>query len=100
MDHEHHEPNGRRRRAGIALSLAAAAIIGGVGISVAPAAENEHKVTLCHATDSRTNPYVAITVDYHAVVQGGHGGHDGPRFSPDLAAGTKWGDIIPSFDFG
>lgn len=60
----------------------------------------EHKVTLCHATDSRTNPYVQITVDFDAVIHEGHGSHVGPVFSPDLPKHTKWGDIIPPFDFG
>jgi hypothetical protein len=51
------------------------------------------KVTLCHATSSRTNPYVTVTVDKSAVLSGGHGTHRGPLFP---AAG--WGDIIPPFD--
>ena len=56
-------------------------------------------MTLCHATDSYTNPYVSVTVDFNAVVLGGHGGHDGPVFDPQVQ-GRKWGDIIPAFDFG
>lgn len=45
-----------------------------------PERPTEHKVTLCHATGSATNPYVLITVDYHAL---GHG-HTAAK-----------GDIIP-----
>jgi hypothetical protein len=34
------------------------------------------KVTLCHATGSRTNPYVLITVSVNATSGNGHGRHD------------------------
>lgn len=57
------------------------------------------KVTLCHRTRSKTNPYVEITVDKNAVLnqkkgkEEGHGIHTGPIF-PDAG----WGDIIPAFD--
>jgi hypothetical protein len=73
---------------------------------IAPSAANatkpdpEHKVTLCHATDSYSNPYVEITVDVASVLHNGHDGHDGPVFYPAIPKHTKWGDIIPPFDFG
>ncbi len=60
----------------------------------------EHKVTLCHATHSESNPYVTITVDYHSIIQAGHGDHAGPIYSAELPKHTAWGDIIPPFDFG
>jgi hypothetical protein len=76
-------------------------------MAVAPLGANatqgtpEHKVTLCHATDSYTNPYVEITVDVASVIKNhGHGNHDGPVFYPTIPKHTKWGDIIPPFDFG
>jgi hypothetical protein len=71
-----------------------------LGATTVARASDEHRVTLCHATDSTTNPYVSITVDYHAVINGGHGNHEGPVFSADLPDHTKWGDIIPPFDLG
>jgi hypothetical protein len=73
---------------------------------IAPTAANatkpnpEHKVTLCHATNSYSNPYVEINVDVASVLHNGHDGHDGPVFYPDIPKHTKWGDIIPPFDFG
>jgi hypothetical protein len=60
----------------------------------------EHKVTLCHATDGYSNPYVRITVDVASVLHHGHDGHNGPVFYPAIPKHTKWGDIIPPFDFG
>jgi hypothetical protein len=66
--------------------------------------EKKEKITLCHATDSRKNPYVMITVAVSAAdgIAGnsGHkpdhfGEHTGPIFSPDLEKHVKWGDIIP-----
>jgi hypothetical protein len=61
-----------------------------------------HKVTLCHRTDSNTNPYVQITVDVAAGgLKGGHEDHTGPIWNPTLKAShVKWGDIIPAFTYG
>ncbi|HTK39807.1 MAG TPA: hypothetical protein VL362_02990 [Patescibacteria group bacterium] len=62
----------------------------------------EHRYTLCHATNSATNPYVKITVDYDSIVKHhGHGGHDGTiatsvAVAQSLKADkTSWGDVIP-----
>lgn len=59
------------------------------------------KVTLCHRTNSETNPYVRITVSINSVVKGhGHDGHGGPIFQAGMkSAKQKWGDIIPSFTY-
>lgn len=48
----------------------------------------DHKVTICHATASRSNPYVIITVDVASIV--GDSGHG--------SSGVNEGDIIPAFD--
>jgi len=63
----------------------------------------EHKVTICHRTNSNTNPYVLITVD---IASSGHlkGGHDtqheGPVWDPTLKAKhLEWGDIIPPYAY-
>lgn len=73
-------------------------------------ATGNHKVTICHRTDSATNPYVRITVDDDAVdgaasTHGNHadhyGEHKGPiAYSESYAQSLKnshieWGDIIP-----
>jgi hypothetical protein len=65
---------------------------------------SELKVTLCHATDSDTNPYVVITVSINSVADAtgvnGHGTHTGPIWYSDIPKHTQWGDIIPSFSYG
>jgi hypothetical protein len=89
----------RRRAPLVMAAIGATALVGGVAsISSAAAGPAEHKVTLCHATASRTNPYVEIRVDYHSIIKSGHGGHDGPVFAPDVEG--PWGDVIPAFDLG
>ena len=70
-----------------------------------------HQVTICHRTNSVTNPYVIITVD-EASVDGDAGNdngkgdhlleHLGPVFDannppPPPHNGDQWGDIIPPF---
>ena len=63
----------------------------------------DHKVTICHATNSATNPYTKNTVSYKSVVKkAGHNSHqhDGVAVSIDHAeqlkkSGKRWGDIIP-----
>ena len=92
------------------LTLSAVATVATLSLSSVAFATNntnaeasDHKVTVCHATDSATNPYVKITVDTHAVVKAGHGGHDATVIATTTAkaqelkdAHTKWGDVIPA----
>ncbi len=89
-----------QRRAQLLVVLAAGVMtVWGVAlVTSAGAAPENHKVTLCHATASHTNPYVSVTVDHHSIVTRGHGAHEGPVFFPGIE--DKWGDIIPAFDFG
>lgn len=70
-----------------------------------PGNSGPHKHTICHRTRSATNPYVMITVDFHAVdgeIADSHGDHaerhGGPVFDPaTMGNGDAWGDIIPPF---
>jgi hypothetical protein len=92
-------------RALLAASAAAAVVALAVGVLLPLAAnatqpDPDHKVTLCHATQSESNPYSLVTVDVAAVLSGGHGDHTGPVFDPSLTKQDGWGDIIPPFDFG
>jgi LPXTG-motif cell wall-anchored protein len=90
---------------GIGMILAGmlALVLAGFGVSSAGATQPnpEHQVTLCHRTDSYSNPYVEITVDVASVLNTeGHDSHNGPVFYPEIPKHTEWGDIIPAFDFG
>jgi hypothetical protein len=75
----------------LALSgVYAATVLAGGGksaIATITTANNAHnKVTICHATGSKTNPYVVITPDASGVIDG-HYPHQDHR------------DIIPAFDY-
>ena len=78
-------------------------VLAGLGVSSAGATEPnpDHLVTLCHRTDSYSNPYEEFTVDVGSVLgEDGHDSHNGPVFYPEIPKHTEWGDIIPAFDFG
>src|SRR4051794_17211742 len=84
------------RAAGGALAATVIAPwLGGAVASAAPAT----KYTICHATNSESNPYVQITVNESAVDGFGkndHTHHTGQIWAAgDKAAGVVWGDIIP-----
>ncbi len=52
-----------------------------------PGAIDGHKITICHATNSATNPYVVITIDVAAWNPGDDLGH-----SPENHVNSKTGD--------
>lgn len=92
----------------LAIAGTTTAVIGAIAITTSAGSagqpdhggDERHEVPICHATGSRTNPYVRITVDDDAIVKQGHGAHGGALFSADLADHEKWGDVVPPFDFG
>jgi hypothetical protein len=71
------------RMSRIAIS---ALIACGLGAGIAVGANPPSKVTICHATGSRSNPYVVITPSAAGVVNG-HLAHHDQR------------DIVPPFTF-
>jgi hypothetical protein len=46
-----------------------------VGITVTAQASDSHKVLLCHATNSDTNPYELISIDEHGAAGHLNAGH-------------------------
>ena len=85
-------------------ALGALSVLALVGSSLAvgatsASAEIVDSVTICHATNSNSNPYVQITPDVSGVLDG-HADHTGPVWDPTLKAQhITWGDIIPPFDY-
>jgi hypothetical protein len=79
---------GRLAKATVAATVLAATIGGTASMASATKGDPEHRVTICHATASASNPYVMITVDVASIV--GDAGHGN--------SGVNEGDIIPAFD--
>lgn len=56
-------------------------------------------ITICHATDSQSNPYTNPTVDPNSILKNnGHDSHDGVVWYLGIAD-HSWGDIIPPFHY-
>jgi hypothetical protein len=56
----------------------------------------DHKIDICHATSSHTNPYTTNNVDKNSTVQG-HDLHNGPIWYEGITG--NWGDIIPPYAY-
>lgn len=87
-----------------ATVLVFAALIATTGASAVPlgasthAKPGGHPITICHRTDSETNPYVQKTVDASSTAFHGHEGHTGGVWFNGHPKEPKWGDIIPPTD--
>jgi hypothetical protein len=94
------------------LVAAAFVVVAGsmVGVSnVKNASAASDKVTICHRTNSVTNPYTSPSVSFDAATgvlkdngQGDHTSHTGPVWDANTAYptphnGDQWGDIIPPY---
>jgi hypothetical protein len=80
-------PVGRERRRAVALWIAIFATVCAVASISLAGPKSSGKVVVCHATSSKKNPYVRISVDAASITRGGHG-----------RSGVNKGDIIPPFD--
>jgi hypothetical protein len=84
-----------------ATVLASGSLLVAASSSSAVSLDEPH-VTICHRTNSDTNPYVEISPAVSGVLNG-HADQHNDLFvwTPTLKAQhQKWGDIIPAFDFG
>ena len=79
--------------------VAVGAIVGLPAVAYASNGNANGTQTICHATNSNTNPYVLITPNKNGDVDG-HAKHTGPVWNSSLKAQhISWGDIIPPFDY-
>jgi uncharacterized repeat protein (TIGR01451 family) len=98
----------------VSLMALAVALLVGIrpALATQPDSSGEHKVTICHRTNSVTNPYTVNPVDYSSVDgglvhdngNGDHTNHQGPVFDWENPPGPphngdQWGDIIPPFSW-
>ncbi len=80
----------------VAIVVGAGSALAAIGlIGPADAGGRHHAITICHRTNSRTKPYVRVTVDAASTEFAGHERHIGSIWSPARADQSMWGDIIP-----
>ena len=72
----------------IVVAVPVSILAAGATVASATKPDPTHTVTICHATASETNPYVAIVVDVASIVGDSGHGH----------SGVNVGDIIPAFN--
>lgn len=96
-------PQNNARRARVGLLVAAGAAAAGALAFAIPTmtadAATSGKVTLCHRTDSETNPYVRITVAPAGAYNGHYTEHKGTVWTKTHPKEPKWGDVIPPFSY-
>lgn len=78
-------------------SLITGVLFGLIAALANPAAANDHQVTVCHATGSLTNPYVAAhPTKWQVVAPNGHAFHPGD-IVPAFAAGSQGANSWAAF---
>jgi len=81
------------------VALIAASAVSGMPIgAVGHRSTGGDRVTICHRTDSETNPYVRVTVTASSTDVDGHEDHTGSVWFNGHPKEPKWGDIIPPTD--
>jgi hypothetical protein len=80
------------RRAWLAVGGLLGALV--VPIALAGPAYAASKTTICHATNSHSNPYRRISVPQSAL--GRHGNHHGANVVWSSGTTTRWNDVIPN----
>jgi hypothetical protein len=85
-----------KRRGVFAILVAIPGLVGFGAASANATGGYGHKVTLCHATASNSNPYVTVTVDKNSIKYQGHLAHVNGKVWPT----PEWGDIIPAPESG
>lgn len=87
-----------------AVAFALSLPFGTMMLNNTASATKSDKVTICHATNSHTNPYVVIKVNSSSINElknphstNGHGTHEGGVWYKGIAD-HSWGDIIPAFE--
>lgn len=96
------QPKRGRTLRNLAIVAAMATLSTGGAVVFAGSAHSDvvSKVTICHRTNSNSNPYVEITPNVSGVLDGHAKKHQGPVWNPTLKKQhIKWGDIIPAFDY-
>ena len=87
-----------RARSAVLAILAMAAGLALPVVSSAPAQAAATKTTICHATNSHSNPYRRISVAQSAVNR--HGNHHGGGAVWSSGITTRWDDIVPDATAG
>ncbi|MBT8197705.1 MAG: hypothetical protein HKO87_09770 [Acidimicrobiia bacterium] len=84
------------RRRLVAIITAAVLVLSLAGVaSATPRTGGEHKVTVCHATSSATNPWVIITVDVASTQHRAHDNHVHKDGREDIIYDMVMPDLLP-----
>ncbi len=77
----------------LTAALLLVGLVAGPAGATKPDATGTHQITICHATNSATNPYVVVTIDVAAWQNDGQ-----VRHSPDHHVNRKTGTVDGVWD--